>query len=94
MDGLVFGEILSFISVNRTRHLNAGFMERVKPLLAQGRQQGYALSSEEIRRRCVEALQGNSFLSAADVGPLLSQLGSCLEEVRNLHRNSNRAIAV
>lgn len=47
------------------------------------------LSKEDIRERCKQLLGANSLPAAAlglsgdDLGPLLSQLSSCLEEVRS-----------
>lgn len=66
----------------------AGFVESARPILQQGRERGVVLSKEEIRARCEQLLQVNSIPAAAlgfsgdEVGPLLSQLSSCLEEVR------------
>lgn len=68
--------------------MRAGFVERARPILQQGRERGVVLSKEDIRERCKQLLQVDSLPAAAlglsgdDVGPLLSQLSSCLEEVR------------
>eukprot|EP00892_Ulva_mutabilis_P006911 jgi/Ulvmu1/4592/UM002_0321.1 len=64
-----------------------GFVERARPFLQQGRERGVMLSKEDIRERCKQLLGTNSLPAAAlglsgdDVGPLLSQLSSCLEEI-------------
>lgn len=60
----------------------------MRPILQQSRERGIYLSKEEIRQRCLDVLQrgplpaGALGFSGEDLGPLLSQLSSCLEEVR------------
>jgi hypothetical protein len=64
-----------------------GFMKTMRPLLQQGRERGIYLSKEDIRQRCLDLLQNGPMparalgFSGDDLGPLLSQLSSCLEEV-------------
>lgn len=68
-----------------------GFVSTMRPLLQQSRERGMYLSKEDIRQRCLDLLQkgpmpvGALGFSGDDLGPLLSQLSSCLEEVCSLH---------
>lgn len=60
----------------------------MRPLLQQGRKTGMYLSKEDIRQRCLDLIQKGPMpiealgFSGDGLGPLLSQLSSCLEEVR------------
>lgn len=72
------------------RRACAGFVKTMRPILQQTRDRGIYLSKEDIRQRCLDVLErspvpvGALGFSGDDLGPLLSQLSSCLEEVRTL----------
>jgi hypothetical protein len=62
--------------------LCAGFISNVRPLLEEGRRQGFARTPDEVRKICADALDKLPIPVPLEiVSPILSQLSSCLMEV-------------